>query len=94
MRHALDDPAELSPHQRLLEIAAILARGVRRLRARPGPVEQASGVHAATSDRTAEPGPVPRDCGGTCVKSAEIPADSRQTGLELSASSRPDRPVC
>ena len=33
MAHASDDPARLTPHQRLTEIAAILARGFLRLRA-------------------------------------------------------------
>jgi len=32
MVHASDDPARLTPHQRLIEIAAILARGFVRLR--------------------------------------------------------------
>ena len=35
MRTMLDDPADLTSHQRLLELAAIFARGVRRLRVRP-----------------------------------------------------------
>ena len=35
MRIAPDDPAQLSPHQRLLELAELLAAGVRRVRARP-----------------------------------------------------------
>ena len=35
MRTMLDDPADLTPHQRLLELASIFAHGVRRLRAHP-----------------------------------------------------------
>ena len=32
MRHMLEDPAEMTPDQRRREVAAILARGVLRLR--------------------------------------------------------------
>lgn len=35
MRPATDDPSNFSPHERLRELTAILARGIHRLRARP-----------------------------------------------------------
>lgn len=58
MRNESDDPALLSPHQRLLELASIFAAGVQRLRTRPCVVdeldEDASRPDLASS---APPGP-------------------------------------
>ena len=56
MRIAPDDPALLSPHQRLLELAELFALGVQRLRARPheSDDEVAARVDLALS---APPGP-------------------------------------
>ena len=64
MRTMHDDPADLTPHQRLLELAAIFARGVRRLRARPsldGVNIDASGSSQISAESPPDGLELPRD---------------------------------
>lgn len=75
-----DDPAVLTPHERLCELAAILAQGVRQLRAYP--------THGADSGQILPKSP------RSVANSGQIPPDSPPTCLELSATSCPDGPVC
>ncbi|MCH7873042.1 MAG: hypothetical protein IID33_15205 [Planctomycetes bacterium] len=80
------DPASLQPEQRLTEVAAILAAGVIRMRAR----------HAAT---VAKIRPVRKRVGSTGSASpppdtldAKISLESGENCLELSRRSGPDSP--
>ena len=52
MRYMLEDPAEMTPDQRRREVAAILARGVLRLRqcAKTSPVSEESRLSKKTSE--------------------------------------------
>jgi len=45
------DPAELTQHERLRELASLLARGIHRLRARPTPGGEPE-QHQAENSRT------------------------------------------
>jgi hypothetical protein len=55
MRPASDDPALLQPHERLREIAAILAEGVRRLRRRSGHAEPTGQILAESQQDDLDP---------------------------------------
>lgn len=76
MRIDSDDPAHLTLHERLLEIGAILAAGIHRLRA-----------GAVPTVPTAPVGPEPPI---TAALSPQIPTESSLSGLEVCAPTRPD----
>lgn len=78
MRCSSDDPAQLSPHQRIQELASILAAGFQRFRCRSTRLGEHS-LPVAPADRT-DVGPI------------EIDADSWANGLDPGATTRPDGP--
>lgn len=76
MRPVSDDPVHLTPHQRQLEIAAILATGIHRLR------------HGLALDAPVGQQPPIRANG--VADSHQIPPKSLPSGLEVCALTGPD----
>ena len=78
LRTASDDPSDLTPEQRLREVAAIMAEGARRLRRQ---AIQSTHIGDVTPE-SASDSDLP----------SQISTESSPNGLEVSASTRPDRP--
>jgi hypothetical protein len=56
MRPAPDDPSNLTPHERLRELTAILANGIHRLHAIPSAPPECGQIPAESSQTGLDPG--------------------------------------
>lgn len=101
MRCELDDPANLTPDQRLQELATILAVGTRRFRRRVAVGPDCGPASPGTEDAPLAPGadgalvapamePVRPAPQSPPAGAGQIETDFSENGLELSAGSRPD----